>query len=192
MGHPFSNQGKQTIDRTGPRGAEEVSGLRIFVFSSLAVLCSLRKRVALAEELLVTDDGLPCPTVGAWAETKYRLVGLYDTLFSSGIKNKWGRRIYVDLYAGAGYAHIRNTSRVVQSSALIALGVKDRFDKYVFCEESEEWLEALRARVQRIAPDADAAYILGDCNATVDRILDEIPRGVSGDTVLTLCFVDPF
>jgi hypothetical protein len=24
------------------------------------------------------DDGLPCPEVRRWSETKYRLIGLYD------------------------------------------------------------------------------------------------------------------
>src|ERR1019366_713286 len=31
------------------------------------------------------DDGLICPEVGGWAENKYRLLALYDKLFSTGM-----------------------------------------------------------------------------------------------------------
>jgi hypothetical protein len=44
-------------------------------------------------EIIADDDGLPCPEVGAWAEDKYTLVGLYDRLFSTGKKNKWPTRV---------------------------------------------------------------------------------------------------
>jgi len=44
--------------------------------------------------LHVDDEGLTCPEVGAWSETKYRLLALYDQLFSTGMKNKWDQRVY--------------------------------------------------------------------------------------------------
>jgi hypothetical protein len=48
---------------------------------------------AAQQNLRVDDDGLPCPEVRGWAETKYRLLALYDELFSTGMKYKWERRI---------------------------------------------------------------------------------------------------
>lgn len=57
--------------------------------------------------LSAESDGLACPDVGSWAEIKYRLLALYDELFSTGMKNKWNQRVYVDLYAGAGTAIFR-------------------------------------------------------------------------------------
>lgn len=140
----------------------------------------------------LSDDGLTCPEVGGWAETKHRLVSLYSTLFSSGMKTKWSNRIYVELYAGAGRSKIRGTSRIIAGSPLLALTVKDPFDKYVFCEEDAENLEALKIRAGRIAPNANIAYVPGDCNKRTREILTEIPHGSAGDTVLTLCFADPF
>ena len=56
------------------------------------------------ENLRVDDDGLITLEVGGWAETKYRLLALYNELFSTGMKNKWDQRVYIDLYAGAGYS----------------------------------------------------------------------------------------
>ncbi len=38
----------------------------------------------LSNTLYTADDGLICPDVGGWAEDKFRLLALYDQLFSTG------------------------------------------------------------------------------------------------------------
>jgi three-Cys-motif partner protein len=53
-------------------------------------------------------------------------------------------------------------------------------------------LEALRARVQSHFTTENVAYIEGDCDERALDILGEIPRGSKDDTVLTLCFADPY
>jgi len=108
------------------------------------------------------------------------------------MKNKWGRRVYVELHAGAGKSRVRGTRRIIPGSPLLALGVTDPFDKYVFCEEIPENMDALKFRVKQIAPSADVEYVSGDCNKRTHEILEKIPFGSKGDTVLTLCFADPF
>jgi len=139
--------------------------------------------------LEVTDDGLVCPEVGAWTESKHSFASLYAKLFSSGMKEKWH---YLELYAGAGYSRVRGTSRVIAGSPLRALTLEHPFDEYVFCEENPENVRALKARVERHAPGASVEYVEGDCNKKVGEILARIPVGSRTDTVLTLCFVDPF
>lgn len=136
----------------------------------------------------VKDDGLTAPEVGTWAEEKHRRVSLYSTLFSSGMKKKWSKRIYIELYAGAGYSRIRDTPRLILGSPLRALTLEVPFDKYVFCEENRENLDALKTRAKRISPNADITYIEGDCNKRTREILAAIPRG----SALSLCFADPF
>ena len=138
------------------------------------------------------DDGLICPEVGRWARTKYRLISLYDALFSTGMKDKWDVRFYLDLYAGAGYNKIRGTSTIVFGSPLLAINVKHPFDKYIFCEEAADKLEALKQRTKRLAPNADVTYIAGDCNSKINDILKAIPRGSKELKVLGLCLVDPY
>lgn len=140
----------------------------------------------------LVDDGLPCPDVGGWAQTKYRLISLYDSLFSTGMKDKWDVRFYLDLYAGAGYNKIRGTSTIVLGSPLLAVNVEHPFDKYIFCEESVEKLNALKQRTERMSPNADVTYIPGNCNAKVNEILKAIPRGSKELKVLGLCLVDPY
>src|SRR5438445_8447200 len=93
------------------------------------------------EGLVVSDDRLICPEVGTWTETKLRLVSLYAKLFSSGMKNKRDKRVYLELYGGAGYSKVRGTSRIIAGSPLRALTLPDTFDKYIFCEENPEKLE---------------------------------------------------
>ena len=75
------------------------------------------------DHLRVEDDGLPRGEVNRWAEDKYRLLSLYSELFSSGMKNKWEQRVYIDLYAGAGYSHIQGTQMFLKGSPIIALTV---------------------------------------------------------------------
>jgi three-Cys-motif partner protein len=145
-----------------------------------------------SQNLRVKDDGLMTPEVRGWAETKYRLLALYDELFSTGMKNKWDQRVYLDLYAGAGYSRIGGTSNFLKASPVIALTVTHPFDKYIFCEGREDLLDALKARVKRIGPQASVAYILGDCDAQIEDIYKQIPKGSSTNRVLSLCLVDPF
>ena len=139
------------------------------------------------------EDGLPCAEVGAWAEDKYKLVSLYDSLFSTGIKNKWDSRIYIDLYSGPGVARVKDTNRLLWGSPLLALKVRDPFDRYIFCESDPLYLDGLRNRVARLATQrADVTFIAGDCNERVEEICAQIPRFSHNHRVLSFCFVDPY
>jgi three-Cys-motif partner protein len=138
------------------------------------------------------DDGLVCPEVGGWAETKYRLIALYDALFATGMKKKWGQRVYIDLYSAAGHSKVRGTQTHLMGSPILALTTPDPFDKYIFCEESSECLDALKSRVKNLSPKADVTYISGSCDEKVEEICHAIPKGSKEDTVLSLCVVDPF
>ena len=147
---------------------------------------------SISDSLKVDDDGLLCADVHPWAEYKYRLLALYDELFSSGMKNKWDQRVYIDLYAGGGFSHIEGTRTFLKGSPVIALTVNSPFDKYVFCEEDEGLLAALRARSERIAPAANVSCVAGNCDTNIDQILQAIPRASPTNRVLSLCAVDPF
>ena len=144
------------------------------------------------QNLHVDDDGLISPEVGAWAESKYRLLALYDELFSTGMKTKWDQRVYIDLYVGAGHSRVQGTNKFLKGSPIIALTVQNSFDKYIFCEESADLLSALEARVERVAPKAKVAYILGSCDTEIEKICGAVPKASASDKVLSLCLVDPF
>ncbi|MGD9950423.1 MAG: hypothetical protein AB7U29_18380 [Desulfobulbus sp.] len=74
------------------------------------------------------DDGLYIPEIGSWGIHKYKLVQGYSQLFATSMKLKWDYRVYIDLFSGAGCARIKNTSRVVWTSSLLAINITDKFD----------------------------------------------------------------
>ena len=143
--------------------------------------------------LMAKDDGLYCgDPVGAWVEDKHRLVALYETLFSTGMKRKWDVRVYVDLFAGPGIVRVRETGKFLFGSPFLALQVKDPFDKYIFCEKNPQSIEALTARVKKNFPNADVSFVSGDCNEKADEICSKIPVASQNFKVLSFCFVDPY
>ena len=136
----------------------------------------------------VEEDGLITCGAGPWTIEKYRRMGYYADLFATGMKNSWDQRVYVDLYAGPGYSFIRSEG-LVMASPLIALSIRDQFDRYILCDRNEDYLAALCARFQRHGPKANVRYVPGDVNEVVGDVIAEIP---TGPRVLTFCFVDPY
>jgi three-Cys-motif partner protein len=145
-----------------------------------------------AQVPIVVDDLLETPEVGEWAAVKYEHVRTYAQLFARVTRRAWKHRVFLDLFAGAGRSRLRDSRRIVASSPTIALEIEGGFDHFIFCEAKEKKLDALRKRVERDHPSADARYILGDVNQKVDAIFEELPRHSPGERVLTLCFVDPY
>lgn len=139
------------------------------------------------------DDGLYLgKEVGAWTEDKHILVSLYDELFSTGMKNRWDNRVYIDLYAGAGLSKVRGANKFLWGSPLLALAVHDPFDLYVFCEKDPDELKALKNRVKTHFPETDVRFVPGDCDTNVEEILSHVPQGSQANKVLSFCFIDPF
>ena len=141
---------------------------------------------------ILKDDGLITPEVGLWAEYKYRLVWNYAKMFAASMKAKWDARIYIDLYAGAGRSRIENTKTIVPASPLLAMDIPNKFDKYIFCENDKEKVQALKARIGRDYSDSNVSFIEADVNKNIEEVISNIPRHHKGFKVLTFCFVDPF
>ena len=47
-------------------------------------------------------DGLSTPVVRQWSLEKYKLVGSYCDIFTTGMRNIWDQLVYIDLFAGSG------------------------------------------------------------------------------------------
>jgi three-Cys-motif partner protein len=138
------------------------------------------------------DDGLAMLDAGPWTEEKYRSLFDYIEIFATGMKEKWQKRVYIDLYSGPGCARIRSAKRILKGSPLLALSVSNPFDKFIFCELSDQSLSALQKRVEARYPNVDVSYVPGDCNRNVAEILSAIPMHSGQQKVLSFCFVDPF
>lgn len=140
----------------------------------------------------LVDDKLLTPEVGEWSLKKYRLLAYYAGMFASSMKNKWDCRVYLDLFAGAGRARIKDSKRIIYTSSFLALRVSSPFDKYIFCDTDESKLDALKQRANRDFPTRNVAYQKGDCNILAKQIRDSIPQASAQYKVLTFCFVDPY
>lgn len=142
--------------------------------------------------ILVDNDENYTPVVRAWSLEKYKLVGSYCDIFTSGMKGRWNQLIYIDLFSGAGYATIMETGKTYLSSALIAMSIPHPFTKYILCEEDPERFKALKNRVEKNFSHLDVALINGDSNQIVDQVYKSIPAYYKGNTMLGFCFVDPY
>lgn len=148
--------------------------------------------VSESQAIYSANDDFYTSEVGSWAEAKYRLVQMYNELFATGMKNIWHKRVYIDLFAGAGKARIRKSNKVVLASPMLALNVPHKYDRYIFCDEDKINIEALQARVAKEFPNVDAHFVVGDCNEEIDKIMALIPPPSKTNKVLSFCFVDPF
>ena len=142
--------------------------------------------------MITSDDGLYIPEVGPWSETKYEMVFNYNSLFSTGMKKIWKQRVYIDLYCGSGKAKIRGTNKLVYTSPLLAMKVKDPYDKYILCDLDKDNIKSLKERISTEHKNLDVTLISGDCNEKIDEIINAIPQHSRENTVLSFCFVDPF
>lgn len=139
----------------------------------------------------VNDDGLCIPEIGNWGIRKYQLLGGYCDIFTTGMKYHWKQLVYIDLFAGAGYAKIKGEEKIIKTSPLIASETPTKFTKYILCEADQIKIEALKKRFFREPHELfkNAYFLQGDSNQNIDKIVKEIPRN---NDVLGFCFVDPF
>ena len=133
------------------------------------------------------EDGYLMPDIREWSERKYRLIAVYNQLFSKGMKKY--KRVYIDLFAGAGAGRYKENGQIVKGSPLLALDVEYKFDKYIFCEDDIKKADALEKRINESYPTVNYKLFQGDCNYIIDEILQEIP---STGYVLSFCFIDPY
>jgi three-Cys-motif partner protein len=150
-----------------------------------------RKNIS-APGITVPDDGLYTPEIGDWSDKKYRLLWHYANLFATSMKNKWDQRVFIDLFSGSGYARVRGTSRIVQTSSLLAIQVADLFDCYVFCDSDKDCIDALKQRVARLNPKPKCYFENCDVNAACADIIANLPLHGKTKKVLSFCLIDPF
>jgi len=74
---------------------------------------------------------------GVVAEDKYRLVSLYDDC-SQWNEGQVDKRVYIDLLRRSWPTVKSRHTTVLKGSPILALEVPNPFDKYIFCEESDE------------------------------------------------------
>jgi len=140
-------------------------------------------------ERVAKDDSLPVRPCGPWTENKLWFWNRYVELTTNAMvgKQRWpGGLAYVDLFCGPGICQIRETSKRVPGSPLVAALAPKPFSTMVLVDKDPRLAQTCRARVQRCQPAGIVSVLEGDCNELIDEVVDQIP-----ERALTLAFVDP-
>jgi three-Cys-motif partner protein len=144
------------------------------------------------EPLAVADDGLFTPEIKPHSLEKIRAHNRYARIFTTAMRAKWKQLAYIGLYSGAGRAKIAGTSTIVETSALSVLRQPIPFDKYIFVDNGDNCVDALRHRCRTVAPYADISILARDVNESAPAIRSALPRYGPDNGLLSFCFVDPF
>jgi len=96
------------------------------------------------------------------------------------------RYCYLELYAGGGKCLCKGTDCVIEDSALRALSVKRKFDRYILIAQDPDDAQSLEQLTAR--HDADVNIITGNCvsEKVLKQAFDLIPRSAS-----SLALIDP-
>ena len=139
--------------------------------------------------LKLDSDGRIARCVGHWSEDKLFYMRRYASIFSTGMKNKWENRVYVDLFSGPGRSRVRPGGEFVDGSPLVALQLP--FTHYFFCDLAADCTAALQARIsdRAEARGKSVEVFTGDSGTKVAEINAKI-RALGSNT-LALAFVDP-
>jgi three-Cys-motif partner protein len=138
------------------------------------------------ESISLASDGKPAIPSGIWALDKLHYLKNYCEIFSTGMKNLWEHRIYIDLFSGPGICVIEDTGGEQLGSPLISLGCKTPFTHYYFIDKNKDYIEALRYRSQDY--QLNKAFLNMDCNHAIDELLSRFPK----TDAIFFTFIDPF
>ena len=139
--------------------------------------------------LLLDRDGLPSRCVGPWSRDKLFYLSRYCHIFTTGMKNKWRNRVFIDLFCGPGRCRVRHHGDFEDGSPLIAL--REAFTHYFFVDISPHCIEALEKRTSSMeaVPGKVMKILRGDANECIDELVRQIDA--LGPETIGFAFVDP-
>lgn len=112
------------------------------------------------------------------------VLGMYTPIISSHFKNMF----YVDLFAGSGINKTNKNKDTIMGSPFIAsLNYSNKFDKLFFVDLNKEYSKTLNNRLNSL-PIKNKEVVNGDCNTSIDKILEEIKKYRNKHTFF---FIDP-
>lgn len=130
---------------------------------------------------------------GEWTIQKLHIIENYLNAYTTALKNRKVKKVYIDGFAGSGKTELKCKSNdeqhpiIVDGSALLSL--KYDFDEYYFLELDTDRIKLLRKNVELNFPEKmdKVHFISGDCNEKLSKVLSRI-------TVYHRClmFLDPY
>ena len=129
-----------------------------------------------------SEDGLPLRDSGSWIDDKHSRLAYFAHMFSTGMKNKWENRVYLELFSGPGKCYVRDNQSEELGSPLKV--IDKEFTKFIFIEINTEAAKALDKRLETFDNSDKVEIWNGDCDEAIDKII--IPKNS-----LTFVFIDP-
>jgi three-Cys-motif partner protein len=140
------------------------------------------------DSFVLATDGKCAISLGPWFQDKLYYLNQYCNIFSTGMKNIWEQRIYIDLFSGPGICIAEDTRTEHYGSPLIALNCKTPFTNYYFIDENNNFIDALKSRARDY--ELDKIFIRKDCNYAIDELIDLLPMKYTKTIYFT--FIDPY
>lgn len=144
--------------------------------------CSFRKN-GLCLKYKSSKDDLRLRCSGRWSKNKINYLKYYAGMFSTGMKNKWPRLYYIDLFSGPGKCIIREGLQEVNGTCLEVVSLRDKFTKYFFIDKNPICIRHLKKRMKGLK---NIEYYTDDCNKAIESIVTKIP-----DYSLSMAIIDP-
>ena len=141
-------------------------------------------------DLVVGSDGLLVRSVQPWAKDKLYYLRRYIEIFTAAMKDKWRRRVYVDLFSGPGRSVVEGTREEIDGSPIIALRTTYPFSQLYFNDSSGYATAALAARIGDPRP-TNVTVSTMDCNEAAANARSLLFSGMDGARTLGLAFIDP-
>ena len=128
---------------------------------------------------------------GSWTQEKLGILEHYLDAYTTALKNRSFKMVYIDAFAGTGYVEIppqdnKDMQEFIQGSASIALDIRDKpFDRLIFVERDKARYRELK-RLEEQSPQREIRIINSDANQYLMRLQEDWDqwRGV--------LFLDPF
>jgi three-Cys-motif partner protein len=138
------------------------------------------------------QDGLPLVCVGEWAEQKHARIRKYVDI-SRAVRRKFvegkGGATYIDLFSGPGRARVRETTRIIDGSAVIAakeaIESQTPFSELHIADLNESFLSAAVSRLDKLGVTTKA--YAGTSEDAVGQITAVLPK-----FGLHFAFLDPY
>src|SRR5260370_23917799 len=125
--------------------------------------------------------------VGGWSELKLEILTKYAGAYTTILRSKKLRPIYIDGFAGAGQLISKQSKELISGSPLKALSVDPPFEEFHFVDLEQERVGNLK----KLAAEKKNVHIYsGDANEVL--VAEVFPRVRYDQFKRALCVLDPY
>ena len=125
--------------------------------------------------------------VGDWSELKLEILTKYAVAYTTLLRSKKLRPIYIDGFAGAGQHIPKSTNEVISGSPLNAVNIDPPFEEFYLVDLKQERVDNL----QRLTSGRKNVHIYsGNSNALL--IAEVFPKVRYNEYKRALCVLDPY